>query len=274
MRHKKFPLFSTWTHLLTVITVQIPSLVFGVYFSPTILGYYSLASRVGTMPITLLAQAIGQVFYPAAAKEYHQTGTVSHIVETTFKLLVQLAMFPMAVLGLFGATLFGVVFGQQWTEAGIYAQILAAWYFLSFLSVPLDIFALVNRQDLGLFFTMLNFAGRTVSLFLGVTLGLPRMTLGIFVLASVVLLSGQLFWKLRFSHLSGRWGFTIILKQLMLSLALLLPVKGVAYLSKAVWVELVGLCLATGGYILIMLLTEPSLQKFLRKGLKYGGYHG
>jgi lipopolysaccharide exporter len=262
-QHKKFPLFRTWAELLNLTAIQLPSLIFGAYFSPTIVGYYSLGYRVITLPATFLGRSIAQVFFPTAAKEYQKTGTLSPIVKPIFTRLVQIGVFPMVSLGLFGATLFSAVFGQRWAEAGVYAQFLAVWHFLAFLDLPLDIFALVNRQEISLWITILSLSGRAASLFLGVTFGSPRLALGLFVLFSTGLLTGKLIWKLRLSQVSTIWAFNLALKYIALSFALLLPVKCLSYVANDFRVDFVALCFAAVGYAAVLLMVEPSLRQFV-----------
>ncbi|GAK56881.1 polysaccharide biosynthesis protein [Candidatus Vecturithrix granuli] len=263
VQHKKFPLFSTWIALIASINIQLPSLICGLYFSPAVVGYYSLANRVVSVSSIFLGTVIAQVFFPAAAKEYHQTGTFSPIVRTILRRLVQIGVFPMAVLVFFGPSLFIGIFGQQWSEAGIYAEIMASWHFLIFLNLSLDIFALVNRQDLDLMIVLTGLIVRTIVLFASVTFGSPRITLGLFVFFSVIFLIGQLFWKLRISHISSRWASTLFLKYSALSCALLLPAKWFSWILNDVRVDFVAVLIATGGYVAVLLMFEPELQQFI-----------
>ncbi len=263
VQHKKFPLFSTWTALIAAITFQLPSLICGLYFTSAAVGYYSLANRVVSVSSVFLGTVIAQVFFPAAAQEYHETGTLAPLVRNIFIRLVQISVFPLAVLGLFGATLFSIVFGQQWIEAGAYAQILAAWHFLIFLNVSLNIFALVNRQDLGLLISLVSFVVRAIGLLIGVTFGSPRIMLGLFVFFSVVLLTSQLFWKLRIAGVSGIWASKILLKYIALACTLLLPAKWLSWMCNDVRVDFAALLFATGGYATVLLVIEPALRQFI-----------
>jgi len=169
----------------------------------------------------------------------------------------------MLTLGLFGTPLFRFIFGNQWIEAGIYAQILAGWYFLVFLDYPLNIFALLNKQDIGLGFTVLSLAGRVTGLLIGVTLGTPRLALGLFVLFSILFLIGKIFLKLQLSQVSWVWACKVFLKHTSLSCLLLLPVKGVSWIFPDIRVLLGGLTFATICYSILLFFTEPALRQFV-----------
>ena len=93
------------------------------------------------MPTFMLGSSIGHVFFPTAAKTYNETGTLAQIVRNIFIRLVQIGVFPLVALGLLSMMLFGFVFGQQWIEAGVYAQILSIYIICQFV-----ISSLVTKQ--------------------------------------------------------------------------------------------------------------------------------
>jgi lipopolysaccharide exporter len=262
-QHKKFPLFSVWSSLLANISTQLLSIIFGLYFSPTVVGYYALANRVGTIPATLLGNAVAQVLFPTAAREYRETGTLAPIIMTTFLRFVQIGVFPMAILGLFGASLFRAVFGSRWIEAGIYAQIQAVSYFMGFLTCPLPVFTLTNRQDASLLMNVLSLAGQAASLFIGVAIGTPRVALGLCVFFNVMLLAGQLVWKLRLAQVSVLWAVSVILKYSALAGALLLPAKGLSWIFHDLRFDFGVIGFATVCYVMVLFLMEPSLRQLM-----------
>lgn len=268
VQHKNFPLFSAWDGLLASFSAQLPMLIFGRYFSSTIVGYYSLAVKVNAYPMDILGNVIAQVFFPAAAKEYRDTQSIAAISSKTFTRLAQLMAFPMAMVGLFGAMLFAIVFGQQWTEAGVYAQILSAWFFLIALSEPLEIFAILNRQDVGLYLTLLSVFVRSVSLLIGMAFGVPKTAIGIFVLCNLLLVLINLLLKLRLSQVSEIWASKIVLKYAMIACLLLLPVKYLSLMIANQWLTCGMLAFATLCYFGVVFTFDPSLQQFVRAAMQ------
>jgi O-antigen/teichoic acid export membrane protein len=136
-KHKKFPIYSTWSSLLNSASWQLPSLLLSAFFSSTIVGYYSLGFRILQVPMSLIGSAIGQVFFQRAA-ESSVKGTLAHLVEEVFSRLVVLGLFPMFMLTIIGKDLFTFLFGTNWAEAGVYAQILSVWAFFWFVSAPMN----------------------------------------------------------------------------------------------------------------------------------------
>ena len=61
--------------------------------------------------------------------------------------LLAVGALPAVVLIVFGPSLFALVFGAEWTEAGRYAQILKKSYLAQFAVIPVSsILALTQRQ--------------------------------------------------------------------------------------------------------------------------------
>jgi len=60
--YKKFPLYSTWSALLNSTGAQLPVLIFTAYYSPLIAGLYMLTQRVIKTPLSIVGQAVTQLF--------------------------------------------------------------------------------------------------------------------------------------------------------------------------------------------------------------------
>ena len=262
-KHKKFPIFSTWTGLLNAISVQLPTIILGLYFSTTVVGYYSIGKRLISLPMMLLGSSIRQVFFPTAAKEYNETGTLSTVVSNIFRKLVQIGVFPIVALGLLGGPLFGFVFGEKWIEAGVYAQILSAWTLIVFISAPLSsTFSVLQRQGTGLAFNIGLVSSRMLALLLGAQTGEPRITLAAFVIVSVIGWSFMLCWILRNSEVSLRWGMKTIFKYVFISFLLLLPAGCFAWILDNMFLVLASLVFATIIYVYGLYRFDPGIRDF------------
>jgi len=262
-RHKKFPIFSSLSILLNTLSVQLPPIILGLYFSTTTVGYYSLGRRLVSLPMSMLGGSIAQVFFPIAAKEYNEMGTLSEIVSNVFRRLVQIGVFPMVALGFLGVPLFGFVFGEKWIEAGVYTQILSVWILLIFITSPLStIFSVLERQGTGLAFNIGLIFSRTLALLLGAQMGGPRMALGAFVVVSVIGWSFLLCWVLRNSGVSLRWGVKKFLKYVSLSSLLLLPAGCFAWVWGNIFTVLASLGFATIIYAYGLYRFDYSIRNF------------
>lgn len=222
--HRKFPIYETWSCLLYAFSVQMPTFVLGSYFTPHIVGQYALSHKTFSMPMWLLAGAICQVFFPTASKEYNNTGELSKIVTNTFKRLVQIGAFPMAVFGFLGPLLFTFIFGQQWAEAGVYTQILSSGTFFVFIASPLTVvFPIINRQGTSLIFSASLILGRLIALVIGSKTGNPKFALILFVIVSIIGWAILLDWIFRNTKSSRKQSIAVLIKYAALSCLLLLP---------------------------------------------------
>ena len=145
-RYKKFPLFDTWSALLNMVSIQIPSFLLSFFFSPTIVGYYALSVNLLSMPANLVGSAFAQVFYQKAAEANHKN-TLDIVTEKVFTSLVSLGLFPILLLAVAGKDIVTFFFGAAWLEAGVYAQILSIWIFSQFLYSPIStVFCVLEKQ--------------------------------------------------------------------------------------------------------------------------------
>lgn len=196
-RYRKFPLIDSWSALLNTISWQLPAFLLAFYFSPAIVGFYSLGFRLLQMPMSFIGGSISQVFFQRASIAKSEN-TLDSLVENVFRILVIVGMFPILTVTIVGSDVFGVVFGQAWTEAGIYAQILSIWAFVWFISSPLSaIYVVMEKQQFGLKYNIFNFATRILSLAIGGYLGNARIALILFA-ASGVLVYGYLCLKMMY----------------------------------------------------------------------------
>lgn len=199
-RHRKFPLVNSWSALLNTTSWQLPVFLLTFYFSPAIVGFYSLGFRLLQMPMSFIGESISQVFFQRASVAKSEN-TLDLLVENVFRILVIIGLFPILTVTIVGSDLFSVIFGQAWTEAGVYAQILSIWAFVWFISSPLStIYIVMEKQQFGLKLNIINFITRILSIVIGGYIGNARLALILFA-ASGVLVYGYL--CLTMLHYSG-----------------------------------------------------------------------
>jgi lipopolysaccharide exporter len=180
LRYRKFPLLTTWSTLLNSISWQLPALLLSYFFNSAIVGFYALGFRMLQLPMGLVANSIAQVFFQRAARAKHE-GTLAEVVRGVYDTLLDFGLLPMAVLGIAGPEIFTSLLGPHWHEAGVYAQILAPWTLVWFVSSPLrDLFSVLEMQGLGLWMDANIFVSRLASLAVGGWLGSPRTAVALF----------------------------------------------------------------------------------------------
>ena len=203
-RYRKFPLVSSWSGLMNAFSVQLPILLLSMFFTQTVVGYYSFGVRIILLPMTLVGTAIGQVFFQRASQALNE-GRLDVTVQSTYSRLVSLGLFPLLVLGLIGPEAFVVVFGARWAEAGVYVQIISVWQFFVFVVSPLStLFSVLERQGAGLIFNIVLLASRVLSLIIGGWFfGNARLALALYAGSGLAAWIWAGWWLLRLSGVSS-----------------------------------------------------------------------
>ncbi len=106
------------------IASQIPSFLLNYFYGVTVTGYYSMANRCINLPIALAAKSVGDVFKQEASFQYQQTGDCLSIYSKVSSLLLKGSIIYTVVVLALAPTVFSLILGSQWYEAGTYAQLL------------------------------------------------------------------------------------------------------------------------------------------------------
>jgi len=172
VRYRRFPLLMAWATLLNVGSIQIPLLLISYYFGAAQLGLYALTHRVLTLPASLIGHAVGQVFLADASRVSGDPYRLAIFTRKVAITLYAVALPLMLVVGFAAPELFEMVFGASWRPAGQYAQILAPWFLLWFVSSPLSGLLIVRElQGSSVLFTSLELLMRVAAIAIGGKVG-------------------------------------------------------------------------------------------------------
>ncbi len=167
-RYRHLPLANTPQVIVDMAQVYGPIYLLSIFFSNTVLGFYSLSMRLLQAPMWLIGTSIGQIFYKDAAEYYLQHANLRKPLTRTIKTAVIIALPVMLVLLTAGPWVMSVVFGQQWREAGVFARILAPWMFFDFIrSTIYSALMVTGRIKSMLAFSLVGAALMIVPLFTG-----------------------------------------------------------------------------------------------------------
>ena len=150
-KYINFPKYLIVAHGFNTASGQMPVLLLSALFNTAAAGFFTLTQRVMAAPMSLIANALGDVFRQEASQAYIHQGQCKTIYEKTFKRLLLIAGVPFAVFFFVAPALFAWVFGEQWRVAGEYAQILTPKFFSDFVAGPLSaMFMIAEKQRLDL----------------------------------------------------------------------------------------------------------------------------
>lgn len=186
-KYINFPKYLIVAHGFNTASGQVPVLLLGALFNTATAGFFSLTQRVMAAPMSLVANALGDVFRQEASQAYIHQGNCKAIYQVTFKRLFLISIVPFVAFFFLAPGLFAWVFGEKWRVAGEYAQILTPMAFLQFITSPLSsMFMIAEKQSLDLMWQIFLFLLVVASFFAGSTFASEAGALGLFSAAYCV----------------------------------------------------------------------------------------
>ena len=194
-------MYSTWASFFNAASLKLPPILFASLFSPAVAGLYALAHRALAMPISIVGKAIADVFFSNAAVAQRKN-ELNILISDIHDKLAHMAMAPTLVLILIAPELFDFVFGSEWREAGIYAQWLAPWLYLVFITSPLGTttFSVMEKQAQSAIFQIIFLIGRVGAIVFG---AITEDVMTTIILYAVVSAVGNLVFLIWIMVISG-----------------------------------------------------------------------
>lgn len=152
IRYIKFPLYSAPSNYVYTAGSQAPVIILTVGFGTTVAGIFGLANSIVSLPISLLAMSVSQVFYSEAASIGKKNpAEIKNLSQSLAIKLALIGLTPLLIFVIFGPWLFSFVFGESWYDAGVYARVLAFVAYAHFIILPAGrILEVLEKQNLGL----------------------------------------------------------------------------------------------------------------------------
>ncbi|MEQ9309363.1 MAG: oligosaccharide flippase family protein [Balneolaceae bacterium] len=139
--NKYFKINSLHSFLNVSTTSSIP-LLLGFFFDNSVVGFYGLSFSVCFLPVTLISQAVFQIFSREFSIRLDDGKEIFTYFKSTVLRLILTSAPIFIVLILFGDILFETIFGVDWSTSGRFAQILAPYLFSTFVVSPFAFVAL------------------------------------------------------------------------------------------------------------------------------------
>ncbi|WP_081803539.1 lipopolysaccharide biosynthesis protein [Halotalea alkalilenta] len=145
-----FPIYRMPAQVMLVLSMQAPLLLSSYFYGLNTAGQLSLAMTVVSLPVMLVAQSLGQVYYAEVSKiGKHNPLKIYRLSKNLILKSLMLVSAPCACLVMFGPILFSVVFGSQWEHAGEIARILALTLVGQFIANPImNVLSVFDQQKL------------------------------------------------------------------------------------------------------------------------------
>jgi O-antigen/teichoic acid export membrane protein len=186
-RYRRFPQYEVWSGILVDLSLKLPIFMIAYFFSQKELGYFVFVQAVVRVPFNIVGESISKVFYQKATNIRDNIGEMSGWIENVFYFLTTFCMLPALIVSIIGIDIFNLVFGPNWTEAGIYAQILIFAILVEFITAPIgSLFNVLEKQKEALHFNIGLMLLRFTALVIGGLTGKILMTIFIFVIADII----------------------------------------------------------------------------------------
>jgi len=224
LRYYKFPVYDTWAGLGNTASIQIPQLLFAALFNPAVSGIYLLANRVMNLPMNLIAQSVGQVFFSRASQAY-RLGNLSSLVDEIFSILTRIIVAPFILFIFVAPSAFAVVFGEHWRVAGVYAGWISIWIIMQFIYAPLSfLFIVTEHPQENLYMQFILFTIRIVAVLTAYRFGNEITAVAAYSVSSAVVYGMGIFWVVcRHGKISPRKVSATLGKEFCLAGLLILP---------------------------------------------------
>ncbi|WP_276946852.1 lipopolysaccharide biosynthesis protein [Haematobacter massiliensis] len=137
-RFRSFPIYRLPSHFLLAFAMQAPLIFSASLYDPATTGQFGLAMQVMALPIVIISQTLGNAYYGEIAKlGRRQAGRIFDLSKIIQKRLFLVGILPTLVVTFWGPSLFSLVFGANWAQAGYFASWLALYMLFQVTSTPL-----------------------------------------------------------------------------------------------------------------------------------------
>lgn len=167
-KYREFVQYQTPTNFLAQLKTQTPILLIKMFFGPTILGYYSVTQRILGIPINLLANAIGKVYYQSVVDVSNRGESVGEFTYKNMARAMKIAVIPMILIMGFGDIASVFFLGADYSVAGNLIRIISLMTFFTFLMIATQGIAIViHKQKYMLISAIAQILGYIVGLSVG-----------------------------------------------------------------------------------------------------------
>lgn len=188
--------------LLDVIYNNLYQIIIGKKFSPAVVGQFTQANQLASVPASTLTGIIQRVTFPLFSQLQDDPDKMANAYRQTLKLSA-LVIFPLIVaLGLIAKPLFTSLLGEQWQGAAALLSVLCLGYMLYPIhSINLNLLQVTGRSDLFLKLEVMKKVIGVTVLLLSIPYGVLAMCLG-FTLTSYLALLLNTYYTAKLTHLS------------------------------------------------------------------------
>jgi O-antigen/teichoic acid export membrane protein len=181
-KHNNILIFNTLSSSIASASMQIPYIFISFVFGESYSAYYGMAMRIIGMPLSLLGQSFGQVYFQKFSYISYYKHSIYPILKRLMFQTYLLGIVPLIVLIIFTPQLFALFLGKGWETASFLSRILLPWLFVLMVSSPLSYaVSVLGIQRKTVYYNILLFLFRITSLYISWQFGFSFiLTMAIF----------------------------------------------------------------------------------------------
>lgn len=154
--YKVYPMIQLPANMVSTVSTQLPIQFLGRAVSTSALGGYTMACKILSVPVSLLATPVNRVYYREAAELRNRGENIGNFCFNVLDKNIKLALLPITILIVFGEKIVTVFLGNNWQQSGVYLSVLGILYLLKYCSSCLSgTFVVVGKQKTGLISSIL-----------------------------------------------------------------------------------------------------------------------
>ena len=198
--YQQFPRFLLLAHSGATLSSSLPVFFFATFHGDAIAGLFAVAMRVIDRPVQLIGQAVFQVFYPEASRQYLQHGECRRLFSKTVRWMFIVGVCLLLAIVLFAPNGVSWLLGERWADSGRLIQLLAPMLVLQLMHTPVSgLFMIAEKQHLDLVWTFLRLALVVLGLSFGLWSDDPLMSVVGLSVAGSLAYGIHLYLSYRFS---------------------------------------------------------------------------
>ncbi len=166
---RKFSLVLAPSTFIDAVGSQLPALLIATNFGLVPAGLYAVADKIVFAPVNTVGRAAAEAYHSELARQHREAPeAMMFTASRTALAMLAFGALPLAVFLFAGPSLFSLVFGESWREAGQIAALMSLMTYAGLISYPLGrSFQVTGRQEWKLIFDVLNILVAITTLGLG-----------------------------------------------------------------------------------------------------------
>ena len=133
-KHKELAKFRLPQEFFNSASQVVPVILIGIFYSPAIVGFYTLARTITVAPVNLIGGALGVIISPKLAQIKNSREGLTPFLQKSTLYFVLSGLPIYAILFFFGEEIFSLAFGSNWAQAGRLSEWLSIWFFSMYIT--------------------------------------------------------------------------------------------------------------------------------------------